>query len=187
MSINNTIKQSDIFSTEPGPVPFLIQPRRFTDSRGFFTERFRQDVFTKLGLSHEFAQDNFSHSLPGVLRGLHYQHTPAQGKLVTCTNGAVFDVAVDLRPGSPTFGRWQGVELTAKDPLWFWIPAGFAHGFCVLGKEPADVWYKVDTPYNPDGEGGIVWNDPTLCIKWPIEAPLISPRDANLPQLNMTA
>lgn len=150
------------------------------DERGFFVERARADAFAKLGLPN-FVQDNHSRSNPGVLRGLHYQHNPAQGKLVGVTRGRVWDVAVDIRPDSPTFGQYEAVELSGDNGVLFWMPPGFAHGFCVLGDEPADMLYKVDGYYSAAGEGGIAYNDPSLNISWPIQSPIISARDKALP------
>jgi dTDP-4-dehydrorhamnose 3,5-epimerase len=116
-----------------------------------------------------------------VLRGLHYQHTPPQGKLVGVLRGQIFDVAVDIRPDSPTYGQYIGVELTDRNGKVLWIPAGFAHGFCVLGDEPADVLYRADALYGPRGEGGIAWNDPDLAVPWPISNPIVSDRDRAMP------
>ncbi|HEX4794189.1 MAG TPA: dTDP-4-dehydrorhamnose 3,5-epimerase [Humisphaera sp.] len=147
------------------------------DARGFFIERFQDAKFRELGLPTHFVQDNHSRSAPGVLRGVHYQHTPPQGKLVGVVRGRVWDVAIDIRASSPTFGQHLAVELSDMNGRLLWIPPGFAHGFCVLGDEPADVYYKVDNPYNPAGEGGIAWNDPQLAIPWPCEKPTISARD----------
>lgn len=150
------------------------------DARGFFVERFHAQRFKDAGLPYDFAQDNHSRSAPGILRGLHYQHTPPQGKLVGVTRGRVWDVAVDIRPGSMTYGKHHAVELTGENGLLFWIPAGFAHGFCVLGDEPADMLYKVTGLYNAAGEGGIRYDDPELNVPWPITNALISDRDKNL-------
>jgi dTDP-4-dehydrorhamnose 3,5-epimerase len=150
------------------------------DYRGFFIERFQIERFREHGLPTQFVQDNHSRSRPGVLRGLHYQHTPAQGKLVGVPRGRIWDVAVDLRPDSSTFGQHASVELSDLNGRLLWIPAGFAHGFCVLGDEPADVLYKVDAPYGPGGEGGIAWNDPELAIPWPIAEPIVSDRDRTM-------
>ena len=149
--------------------------------RGFFIERFNVDRFRANGLPCEFVQDNHSRSSPGVLRGLHYQHTPAQGKLVGVTRGRVWDVVVDIRPHAPTFGQSYGTELTDMNGKLLWVPPGFAHGFCVLGDTPADMLYKVDTAYNPKGEAGILWNDPALGIEWPISDPTVSARDQTMP------
>jgi dTDP-4-dehydrorhamnose 3,5-epimerase len=150
------------------------------DARGFFVERYSQSRFAEAGLPTDFLQDNHSRSAPGVLRGLHYQANPAQGKLVGVTRGAVWDVAVDIRPDSPTYGQYHGEELTGENGRLFWIPAGFAHGFCVLGEEPADMLYKVTGLYNKAGEGGILYNDPELGIDWPVKNPVISERDEGL-------
>jgi dTDP-4-dehydrorhamnose 3,5-epimerase len=150
------------------------------DARGFFVERYSRQRFAEHGLPTDFLQDNHSRSAPGVLRGLHYQANPAQGKLVGVTCGAVWDVAVDIRPDSPTYGEYAGIELTGENGKLFWIPAGFAHGFCVLGDEPADMLYKVTGLYNKAGEGGILYNDPELAIDWPLKNPLISDRDKQL-------
>ena len=133
--------------------------------------------FADAGLPHIFLQDNHSRSAPGVLRGLHYQYAPPQGKLIGVASGRVWDVAVDIRPDSETFGQHYGVELTAENGKLFWMPPGFAHGFCVLGDEPADMLYKVTSVYNAVGEGGIQYDDPEIGIKWPISNPAISARD----------
>jgi dTDP-4-dehydrorhamnose 3,5-epimerase len=150
------------------------------DARGFFVERFNAAKFAEAGLPTEYEQDNHSRSTPGILRGLHYQFAPAQGKLVGVTRGAVWDVAVDVRPDSPTYGQYHGVELTGENGKLFWMPPGFAHGFCVLGDEPADMLYKVTGLYNQAGEGGIRYDDPDFAIDWPIENPTISQRDEGL-------
>ena len=150
------------------------------DARGFFVERFQIERFREHGLPVAFAQDNHSRSGPGVLRGLHFQHAPPQGKLVGVTRGRIFDVAVDIRPGSPTYGQSVGYELSDMNGRLLWIPAGFAHGFCVLGDEPADVLYKADALYGPGGEGGIAWNDPEIGVAWPISDPLVSDRDRTM-------
>ena len=156
----------------------LVELDVYQDTRGFFVERFQAERFREQGLPAAFVQDNQNRSRPGVLRGLHYQHTPAQGKLVGVTRGRIWDVAVDIRPDSPTFGQMVGVELSDLNGCLLWLPAGFAHGFCVLGDEPADVLYKVDAPYGPGGEGGIAWNDPDLAVPWPISDPIVSDRDS---------
>lgn len=149
------------------------------DVRGFLTVRFQQERFAEFGLPTNFVQDTQVRSTPGVLRGLHFQ-SPGQGKLVSVVRGRIWDVAVDIRPDSPTFGRHFSIEL-ADDGRSLWIPAGFAHGYCVLGNEPADVVYKVDAPYRPESEGGIHFADPELAISWPISAPTVSSRDSELP------
>jgi dTDP-4-dehydrorhamnose 3,5-epimerase len=159
----------------------LLELKVLGDARGFFVERFQQERFRELGLPTQFIQDNHSRSAPGVLRGLHYQSRPAQGKLVGVVRGRIWDVAVDVRPGSRTLGRHLAVELSDMNGRLLWIPPGFAHGFCVLGDEPADVLYKVDAPYYPAGEGGINFNDRDLNISWPIQNPTISKRDQSLP------
>ena len=164
----------------------LIQPQRFTDSRGWFAEVFNQSTFEGAGLPGCFLQDNQSFSAKGVLRGLHYQLGKPQGKLVRVLSGYIWDVAVDLRPGSPDFGRWAGFHLKAESPedelQLLWIPEGFAHGFLVLS-DSAEVFYKTTNLYHPAGERCIVWNDPTLAIDWPLAAlggiaPGVSPKDA---------
>ncbi len=162
----------------PGLV--LIELKVFGDARGFFIERYQQEKFRENGLPDQFVQDNHSRSAPGVLRGLHFQNKPAQGKLVGVIRGKIWDVAVDVRPSSPTFGKHASVELTDINGRLLWIPPGFAHGFCVLGDEPADVLYKVDAVYNPAGEGGILWSDPDFRIDWPATNPTISARDQTL-------
>jgi dTDP-4-dehydrorhamnose 3,5-epimerase len=155
--------------------PLLFQNKTFADSRGFFCERFKLVDFEILG--RQFVQDNFSRSAPKVLRGLHYQFAPAQGKLVTCIKGKIFDVAVDIRKNSKTFGKHVSVVLDGEKPSWFWVPAGFAHGFLNISESEADVMYKVDQPYGPQGEGAIIWNDSQLGIDWPIKNPLLSDKD----------
>ena len=155
----------------------VIQLKQFPDERGFFVERYQQDRFAGYGLPSQFVQDNHSRSKPGVIRGLHFQHSPNQGKLEGCIRGAIWDVAVDIRKNSPTYGKWEAVELSDKNGKLLWIPAGFAHGFCVLGIEDADVMYKVDQHYSPKTEGGIVFDDPELDIPWPVQHPVVSAKD----------
>ena len=155
----------------------LIEVKIFHDDRGFFTERYQVDRFKEYGIHATFIQDNHSRSKPGVIRGLHFQHSPTQGKLVGVLRGKILDVAVDIRKNSPTYGKYEAVELSAENGKLLWIPGGFAHGFCVLGDEDADVLYKVDAPYSPKTEGGIVYNDPTLAIQWPVVQPLVSGKD----------
>jgi dTDP-4-dehydrorhamnose 3,5-epimerase len=150
------------------------------DGRGFFVERFHHERFCEHRLPTDFVQDNHSRSAPGVLRGLHYQRGPAQGKLIGVIRGRIWDVAVDIRPRSPTFGQNFGTEMSDENGRLLWIPVGFAHGFCVLGEESADVLYKADAPYNASGEGGLHWADPDLAIAWPLEHPIVSPRDERL-------
>jgi dTDP-4-dehydrorhamnose 3,5-epimerase len=155
----------------------LIELTVRRDERGFFAERFHAVQFEQYGLPTQFVQDNHSRSVPGVLRGLHYQHNPSQGKLIGVTRGRVWDVVVDIREDSPTFGKYSGIELSDKNGWLLWVPPGFAHGFCVLGEEPADVMYKVDSLYHAEGEGGLYWKDPDLAIPWPVKDPIVSPKD----------
>ena len=168
----------------PGRLPGLafVEPRVFRDDRGFFLESFNEERFAELGLPTHFAQDNHSHSKQRVLRGLHYQVVRPQGKLVTVTRGSIFDVAVDIREGSATFGQWQSTILDAAEPKFFWIPPGFAHGFCVLS-DVADFLYKCTEVYVPEHDRAIRWNDPTLGVQWPIDEPLLSAKDAAAPLL----
>jgi dTDP-4-dehydrorhamnose 3,5-epimerase len=161
----------------------VIELDVWRDHRGFFVERFKEDAFQQAGLPSKFVQDNHSQSFPGVLRGLHFQQNPGQGKLVGVVHGKIWDIVVDIRPNSPTFGRKFSIELSSDNGKLLWIPAGFAHGFCVLGNDAADVFYKVDSPYNPKGESGIFWQDPDLMIPWPIAQPIVSDRDQKLPPL----
>ena len=151
------------------------------DVRGFFVERFRVDVFREHGLPVEFAQENHSRSAPGVLRGLHYQQDPAQAKLIGVARGRIFDAVVDIRPDSATYGKSYSVEIDDISGRLLWVPAGFAHGFCVLGDGPADVLYKTDGLYNPATEGGIRYDDPEIGIEWPLVDPTVSARDQGLP------
>jgi dTDP-4-dehydrorhamnose 3,5-epimerase len=145
-------------------------------------EMFHAARYAEAGIPGSFVQDNFSRSVKGTLRGLHYQEPNAQGKLVQVLAGAVFDVAVDIRRGSPHFGKWVGVELSADHPRQLWVPPGFAHGFCVLS-ERADFHYKCTGFYAPASERGIAWNDPDLGIPWPVTSPLLSPKDSGAPRL----
>ncbi len=156
----------------------VLEPRVFGDDRGFFYESFNARNFAALtGVQSAFVQDNHSRSAKGVLRGLHYQIQQAQGKLVRVTAGAVFDVAVDLRKSSPTFGRWYGLELSAENKRQLWIPAGFAHGF-VVTSEAAEFLYKTTDYWAPEFERSVLWNDPAIGIDWPLEgAPLLSGKD----------
>jgi dTDP-4-dehydrorhamnose 3,5-epimerase len=165
----------------PGVV--ILEPKVFGDDRGFFMETFHAKKYADAGIAGPFVQDNFSRSVKGTLRGLHFQEPHAQGKLVQVLAGTVFDVAVDIRRGSPTFGKWVGVELSAQNKRQFWVPPGFAHGFCVLS-ESADFHYKCTALYAPESERAIIWNDPDLAIDWPLsEAPRLSPKDAAAPRL----
>ncbi|MFA5179773.1 MAG: dTDP-4-dehydrorhamnose 3,5-epimerase [Syntrophales bacterium] len=162
---------------------FLIETRQFPDERGYFAETYKLSDFTAAGVPELFVQDNFSCSKKGAIRGLHYQKEPmAQGKLVTVCCGEIFDVAVDIRQGSPTFGRWVGRKLTAANGMMLYIPPGFAHGFSVMSSQ-AVVSYKVTNEYAADLDRGIIWNDPDIGIPWHVESPLLSPKDAALPRL----
>lgn len=159
----------------------LIKPRVFADERGFFVETYKKSDFAARGVPEEFVQDNHSKSSKGVLRGLHYQKgAAAQGKLVRCTAGAILDVGVDIRPGSPTFGKWLAEELTAANAHMLYLPAGFAHGFLVLS-ETAEIMYKCTAEYSPKDDAGIIWNDPALNIDWGIKDPILSGKDQLLP------
>ena len=165
------------------PDVMLIKPHAVSDSRGFFMETYRKSEFEKAGIIDTFVQDNWSHSIKGVLRGLHYQNDPmGQAKLVMVTRGEVFDVAVDLRRESTMFGKYVGVRLSSHNFQMFYIPVGLAHGFCVLSDE-VDFLYKVSAPYSPEHDRGIIWNDPSIDIHWPLDAPLLSVKDLNLPLL----
>lgn len=164
------------------PEVLLITPRVFGDSRGFFLETFHDGRYAEAGISRPFVQDNLSRSVQGTVRGLHFQEPHAQGKLVTVLRGAVYDVAVDVRRGSPTFGEWVAVELTEQNHAQLWIPPGFAHGFCVLS-DFADFFYKCTARYAPQSERAIAWNDPALGIPWPVTQPLLSAKDAAAPRL----
>ena len=166
------------------PDVILIEPKVFKDERGFFIETYKKSEFVANGITDEFVQDNLSHSVKGILRGLHFQkHPRAQGKLVMVQKGEVFDVAVDIRKGSPTYGRWISVVLSDKNFQMLYIPVGFAHGFCVLSEE-VDFLYKVTDEYAPDFDRGILWNDPAIGIQWPISKPILSSKDVLLPPLH---
>ncbi|CAI1123070.1 dTDP-4-dehydrorhamnose 3,5-epimerase [Serratia entomophila] len=155
----------------------IIQPKVFGDARGFFLETFEKKRYQEmLGIDLEFVQDNHSRSSRGVLRGLHFQQANPQGKLVRVVRGEVFDVAVDIRPGSPTYGAWEGVILSEENKTQFWVPPGLAHGFVVLS-DLADFEYKCTDYYNPAQEGCLLWNDPQVGIEWPIDNPLLSEKD----------
>ena len=164
----------------------LIIAKHYVDERGYFLESYKESEFFRNGINVKFLQDNFSHSVKGALRGLHYQKNPkAQAKLVTALKGEIFDVAVDIRKNSPTFGQWVGEILSEKNHKLLYIPEGFAHGFCVLSEE-ADVLYKVNQEYSPEDERGIVWNDPQINIKWPIDIPVLHEKDSKLFTLKNT-
>lgn len=166
------------------PEVILVEIESIKDERGFFTELYKNSEFSKNSISHNFVQENYSHSSFGVLRGLHYQkHPKPQGKLVIVLRGKIFDVAVDIRQGSPSYGKWVSAILSSDNLHMLYVPSGFAHGFCVLS-ETADVVYKVTEEYAPECERGIIWNDPTIDIKWPVAEPLLSIKDAQLPQIN---
>ena len=162
----------------------LIEPRVFRDARGFFLESFNADRFAEHDLPVLFRQDNHSHSVKGVLRGLHYQLRHPQGKLVSVLQGTVFDVAVDVRRGSPTFGRWFGTVLSADTPRYIWIPPGFAHGFCTLS-DTADFVYKCTEVYAADDDRGVLWSDTGIGIEWPLSDPTLSDKDRALPPLSL--
>ncbi len=166
------------------PDVILVEPRCFRDERGFFLETYKHSAFIEGGISEPFVQTNHSHSMRGVLRGLHYQAPPmAQGKLVGAIHGRIFDVGVDLRKGSPTYGQWVGETLAGDAPRYLYIPPGFAHGFCVLSAT-ADLVYQVTAEYAAAHDRGILWNDPEIGIDWPLEgAPLLSPKDEAQPRL----
>jgi len=154
----------------------IIEPDVFADPRGFFFETYQRRRYRQLGIESRFVQDNLSFSVKGALRGLHYQKKCPQAKLVQVITGEIYDVAVDVRPGSPDFGRWTGTVLSAENKRQVWIPEGFAHGFCVCS-ETAHVWYKCTDYYRPDDEGGINWKDPDIRIDWPVRDPILSLKD----------
>lgn len=159
----------------------IIEPKVFGDERGFFLETFQADRYRELaGIELPFVQDNHSRSAKGVLRGLHFQKTKPQGKLVRVVRGEVYDVAVDLRPDSPSFGLWEGVILSEENKRQFWVPPGFAHGFLVLS-DVADFEYKCTDYYDPSDEGSLIWSDPDLAIDWPDSSPQLSEKDSTAP------
>ena len=163
------------------PEVLIIEPDLSGDERGWFMETFNARDFAAYGLPARFEQDNHSSSHKGVIRGLHYQLDPPQGKLVRCVSGSIFDVAVDIWRDSATFRRWVGTEVSAENRLMIWVPAGFAHGFLAL--TDAEVIYKCTSAWNPDGERSIAWNDPSIQIDWNVTAPIVSIRDAKAPRL----
>ncbi|MCH8055228.1 MAG: dTDP-4-dehydrorhamnose 3,5-epimerase, partial [Deltaproteobacteria bacterium] len=168
------------------PGLILIETRVFDDDRGFFLESYKSSDFHASGIMDKFVQDNFSHSTRDTLRGLHYQNHPwAQAKIIRAIRGEIFDVAVDIRKGSPTYGRWVSVILSDKNHRMLYVPMGFAHGFYVVSDE-ADIDYKTSAEYSPEAEGGILWSDPELNIIWPTRSPTVSPKDALLPLLRET-
>jgi dTDP-4-dehydrorhamnose 3,5-epimerase len=173
------------FRFTPTVIPdvMVIEPRVFSDARGFFMETYKRSEFVAQGITEVFAQCNHSKSSRGILRGLHFQNPPkAQGKLIRAIGGEIYDVAVDIRKGSPTFGQWVAVELSAESKRMLYVPAGFAHGFCVTS-EDAEIQYMTTDEYAPEFEGGVIWNDPELEIRWPIAEPMLSPRDRDWPCL----
>ena len=168
------------------PDVWIIEPKKYGDERGYFSETYRESEFQAVGLNYRFVQDNQSRSKKGVLRGLHFQKTHPQAKLVRCIEGEVFDVCVDLRENSPTFGKWVGVVLSAERGNQFMIPRGFAHGFLVLS-EYATFCYKCDEIYHPEDEGGIIWNDPEIGIEWrDVGEIVLSEKDKRHPTLRET-
>ena len=161
----------------------ILEPQVFEDSRGLLLETYRHVRFKESGIDHVFVQDNLSISVQGTLRGLHFQVNFPQAKLVQAITGEIFDVAVDIRSGSPTFGKWSGVYLSEHNLRQLLIPKGFAHGFCVMS-EKAHVAYKCSDCYHPEDEGGILWSDPAICIDWPVKDPIISEKDKTFPFLS---
>jgi dTDP-4-dehydrorhamnose 3,5-epimerase len=161
----------------------IIEPTVYRDARGFFLETWRADRFATLGISNAFVQDNHSRSTSGTLRGLHWQWRRPQAKLVRALTGTIYDVVVDVRRASSTFGQWTGIELIADTFQSLYVPAGFAHGFCVLS-DVADVEYKCSDVYDPGGEAGLLWNDPIVGIHWPIDQPVLSEKDQQNPPLS---
>lgn len=164
------------------PGVLIVDLRTFRDDRGFFVERYHEEKFRQLGLPVNWVQDNHARSRRGVLRGLHYQLPRPQGKLVSCLSGTIFDVAVDIRVGSPTLAKWVGVELSGDAPRLLWVPEGFAHGYVVLS-DSADVSYKCTELYVPSADRGVRWNDADIGIDWPVKEPVLSPKDLALPSL----
>lgn len=171
------------FSTVTVPGLFVIEPRVIEDDRGFFFESYKESEFLAAGIDTRFVQDNRSLSRAGVVRGLHFQRMPfAQAKLVSVDRGRAWSVAVDIRPGSETFGRWHGVELSEENRLMFYLPVGFAHGFAAL-EDDTELSYKCGSEYEPGSESGIRWDDPDLGISWPLDDVTVSAKDARLPYL----
>jgi dTDP-4-dehydrorhamnose 3,5-epimerase len=160
----------------------VLEPDRFMDLRGFFVESYNREEYQTLGIRETFVQDNHSRSVKNVLRGLHFARNVLQSQLMTVIHGKVFDVVVDLRKDSPTFGKWSGIELSDEAPRQIYMAHGFAHGFCVLS-DFADLHYKVSQLYDPNNEGGLIWNDAEVKIRWPITDPIISDRDLRHPSL----
>jgi dTDP-4-dehydrorhamnose 3,5-epimerase len=165
---------------EPLPGVKVFHSKRYSDKRGYFYELYNKDIFQKLGVTDTFVQDSLSHSHRGVLRGLHYTKVNPQAQLLSVINGEIFDVVVDMRRKSLTFGNWYGVHLGGAGPGHIYMPPGFAHGFCVLS-DFTNLHYKATQVYDPKDNFGIIWNDPTLAITWPVEKPIISERDQSFP------
>jgi dTDP-4-dehydrorhamnose 3,5-epimerase len=164
----------------------VVQPKVISDDRGFFFETYRRTEYARLGIDVEFVQDNHSRSLRGTIRALHFQERPGQAKLIRCARGSVYDVAVDLRKDSPTYGQYEAFVLSDKNAQQVFVPVGFAHGFCVTSEE-ADVTYKVSSYYDGATERGIAWDDPAIGVPWPVDEPLVSDRDRNNPRLEEIA
>ncbi len=164
----------------------LLEPEIHGDARGFMVETYRSDTWAELGIGVEFVQHNHSRSSRATLRGLHFQTAPGQAKLVRCPRGRIFDVAVDLRRSSPTYGRWEGYELDDETHRQLFVPVGFGHGFVVLSEE-ADVAYLLSSTYDPATESGIAWDDPDVGVEWPVDDPLLSERDTQAPRLSEVA
>jgi len=164
----------------------LLEPEVHGDARGFMVETYRRDTWAELGIRVEFIQHNHSRSAEGTLRGIHFQTEPGQAKLVRCPRGRIFDVAVDLRRDSPTFGEWEGYELDDETHRQLFVPVGFGHGFAVLSDE-ADVTYLLSSTYDPATESGIAWNDPDIGVEWPVADPLLSERDKSAPSFAAAA
>jgi dTDP-4-dehydrorhamnose 3,5-epimerase len=172
-----------MFTRTAIPEVILVEPKVFRDARGFFVETYHEERYREAGIALRFVQDNHSRSVPATLRGLHAQEKRPQGKLVRCVEGEIWDVAVDVRRGSATFGRWVGYALSAENHRQLWVPPGFLHGFCVLSPGGAQVEYKCTDLYQPNDELAVIWNDPELSIEWPIQDPVLSAKDAALPTL----
>jgi len=162
----------------------LIEPAVYVDDRGFFLESFEKEKYWELGITEEFVQDNLSRSARNVLRGLHFTKKKPQAQILTVMRGKIFDVVVDIRKDSPTFGKWMGTELSDEGPRQIYMTHGFAHGFCVLS-DYADLHYKVSQRYDPDDEGGLIWNDSDIGIRWPITSPIVSGKDLRHQKLEM--
>ena len=165
------------------PEVILVEPQIHSDTRGYFLETYHRQKYEAGGVAATFVQDNLSSSIKNALRGLHYQIKKPQAKLVMVLSGEIFDVVVDVRPNSPTFGKWVGAMLSGNNKKQIYVPEGFAHGFCVLS-ETAQVLYKCSELYDPQDEAGILWSDPAIGIKWPVKAPLLSPKDQANPPLH---